>query len=106
MATRVTTAIREPDLSAVMAGTGVAATGAGASGLAAITARISPGSIRFCRSDSPPIIGVQLPYYYYDDGYYLWDPSYNGYVATDPPPVASTEARRAAPTTENTRGLE
>ena len=30
------------------------------------------------------------PYYYYDGGYYSWDPSYNGYVATDPPPVADT----------------
>ena len=28
------------------------------------------------------------PYYYYDGGYYSWDPDYNGYVATDPPPVA------------------
>jgi hypothetical protein len=31
------------------------------------------------------------PYYYYNGGYYLWDPGYNGYVASDPPPVASTE---------------
>ena len=30
------------------------------------------------------------PYYYYDGGYYSWDPDYNGYVATDPPPVADT----------------
>ncbi|HVW67447.1 MAG TPA: hypothetical protein VHB68_00665, partial [Steroidobacteraceae bacterium] len=29
-----------------------------------------------------------VPYYYYDGGYYLWDQGYNGYVATDPPPVA------------------
>jgi hypothetical protein len=28
-----------------------------------------------------------LPYYYYDNAYYNWDPSQNGYVATDPPPV-------------------
>jgi hypothetical protein len=28
------------------------------------------------------------PYYYYDNAYYAWDPNYNGYVATDPPPVA------------------
>jgi hypothetical protein len=27
------------------------------------------------------------PYYYYDNAYYNWDPSQNGYVATDPPPV-------------------
>ena len=32
------------------------------------------------------------PYYYYDGGYYSWDPDYNGYVATDPPPVADTAA--------------
>ena len=30
------------------------------------------------------------PYYYYDGGYYSWSPDYNGYVATDPPPVADT----------------
>ena len=30
------------------------------------------------------------PYYYYDGGYYSWNPDYNGYVATDPPPVADT----------------
>jgi hypothetical protein len=28
-----------------------------------------------------------LPYYYYDNAYYTWDAGYNGYVATDPPPV-------------------
>jgi hypothetical protein len=32
------------------------------------------------------------PYYYYDGGYYSWSPDYNGYVATDPPPVADTVA--------------
>jgi len=29
-----------------------------------------------------------MPYYYADDVYYTWDPGYDGYVATDPPPVA------------------
>ena len=29
-----------------------------------------------------------VPYYYANDVYYTWDPSYSGYVATDPPPVA------------------
>lgn len=29
-----------------------------------------------------------FPYYYYDDAYYTWSPYYNGYVATEPPPVA------------------
>jgi len=33
-----------------------------------------------------------VPYYYYNSAYYLWDPSYNGYVATDPPPAAGTDA--------------
>jgi hypothetical protein len=28
-----------------------------------------------------------LPYYYANDVYYTWSPSYDGYVATDPPPV-------------------
>ncbi|NNM62568.1 MAG: hypothetical protein HKM03_10390 [Steroidobacteraceae bacterium] len=33
-----------------------------------------------------------VPYYYADDAYYTWDPSYDGYVATDPPPVAGSAA--------------
>src|SRR6185437_10256426 len=28
-----------------------------------------------------------VPYYYYDNAYYMWNPSYNGYIATDPPPA-------------------
>ena len=28
------------------------------------------------------------PYYYANDVYYTWNPTYDGYVATDPPPVA------------------
>ncbi|GAC1453644.1 MAG: hypothetical protein PVSMB6_08380 [Steroidobacteraceae bacterium] len=28
------------------------------------------------------------PYYYYNSLYYTWNPGYNGYVVTDPPPVA------------------
>lgn len=28
-----------------------------------------------------------VPYYYYNDTYYTWDPGYGGYVATVPPPV-------------------
>ena len=31
-----------------------------------------------------------VPYYYADDVYYTWNPSYDGYVATDPPPVADS----------------
>ncbi len=29
-----------------------------------------------------------MPYYYYNDIYYTWSPAADGYVATDPPPVA------------------
>jgi hypothetical protein len=31
-----------------------------------------------------------VPYYYANDVYYTYDPSYEGYVATDPPPVADS----------------
>jgi len=31
-----------------------------------------------------------VPYYYYNDTYYAWDPGYGGYVATEPPPVADS----------------
>jgi hypothetical protein len=31
-----------------------------------------------------------VPYYYANDVYYTWNPSYDGYVATDPPPVADS----------------
>jgi hypothetical protein len=31
-----------------------------------------------------------IPYYYANDVYYTYDPSYEGYVATDPPPVANS----------------
>jgi|SRR5471032_2212492 hypothetical protein len=31
-----------------------------------------------------------IPYYYANDVYYTWNPSYDGYVATDPPPVADS----------------
>ncbi len=33
-----------------------------------------------------------IPYYYANDVYYTYDPSYEGYVATDPPPVADSGA--------------
>ena len=33
-----------------------------------------------------------IPYYYANDVYYTWSPSYEGYVATDPPPAASQGA--------------
>jgi hypothetical protein len=37
-----------------------------------------------------------IPYYYANDVYYTWDPSYEGYVATDPPPVADPSGAGAA----------
>ena len=33
-----------------------------------------------------------VPYYYANDVYYTYNPSYEGYVATDPPPVADAGA--------------
>jgi hypothetical protein len=33
-----------------------------------------------------------LPYYYWNNVYYTWNPGYNGYVVTDPPPVAGQNA--------------
>jgi hypothetical protein len=30
-----------------------------------------------------------VPYYYWNNVYYTWSPGYNGYVVTDPPPVAT-----------------
>ncbi len=36
------------------------------------------------------------PYYYANDVYYTWNPSYEGYVATDPPPVADGDASGGA----------
>jgi hypothetical protein len=32
------------------------------------------------------------PYYYANDVYYTWNPAYEGYVATDPPPVTDGSA--------------
>jgi hypothetical protein len=36
-----------------------------------------------------------VPYYYANDVYYTYNPSYDGYVATDPPPVADSSATGA-----------
>jgi hypothetical protein len=43
-----------------------------------------------------------IPYYYYNDVYYTWSPTADGYVATDPPPagpadVPSTPSANNAP---------
>jgi hypothetical protein len=32
-----------------------------------------------------------VPYYYWNNLYYTWNPGYNGYVVTDPPPAAGTD---------------
>jgi hypothetical protein len=37
-----------------------------------------------------------VPYYYANDVYYTYNPSYSGYVATDPPPAADSGAAGAA----------
>jgi hypothetical protein len=36
-----------------------------------------------------------VPYYYANDVYYTWNPSYDGYTATDPPPVTDEAAAPA-----------
>jgi len=36
-----------------------------------------------------------VPYYYANDVYYTYNPSYDGYVATDPPPVADSSGAGA-----------
>jgi hypothetical protein len=33
-----------------------------------------------------------VPYYYANDVYYTWSPDYDGYTATDPPPVVDSSA--------------
>jgi hypothetical protein len=37
-----------------------------------------------------------MPYYYADNLYYTWNPGYNGYVVTDPPPVSGTDSGDAS----------
>jgi hypothetical protein len=36
-----------------------------------------------------------MPYYYANDVYYTWNPAYDGYTATDPPPVTDSSAAGA-----------
>jgi hypothetical protein len=38
-----------------------------------------------------------VPYYYANDVYYTYDQSYQGYIATDPPPVADSSGAAVAP---------
>ncbi len=42
-----------------------------------------------------------VPYYYANDVYYTYDPNYQGYIATDPPPVADSSGSAAAPGDSN-----
>ena len=37
-----------------------------------------------------------VPYYYANDVYYTWNPDYEGYTATDPPPVSDSGATGSA----------
>ena len=37
-----------------------------------------------------------VPYYYWNNVYYTWDPGYNGYVVNDPPPAAGQNADTTA----------
>jgi len=37
-----------------------------------------------------------FPYYYANDVYYTWNPAYDGYTATDPPPLADPSGAGAA----------
>jgi hypothetical protein len=39
-----------------------------------------------------------IPYYYANDVYYTWNPTYDGYVATDPPPVGDSSGSADAGT--------
>jgi hypothetical protein len=37
-----------------------------------------------------------MPYYYWNNLYYGWSPADNGYVVTDPPPVAGSDATESS----------
>lgn len=48
-----------------------------------------------------------VPYYYYNDVYYTWSPTADGYVATDPPPAAPADGAAAgAPASAPATGEE
>jgi hypothetical protein len=36
-----------------------------------------------------------VPYYYYDNAYYVWSPAEEGYVVTDPPPAIGDDSANA-----------
>ena len=46
-----------------------------------------------------------VPYYYVNRVYYVWSPSYDGYVVADPPPVAAPAQRPPAGTGQSTSGV-
>jgi len=43
-----------------------------------------------------------VPYYYANNVYYTWNPGYNGYVVTDPPPADGQESASSAPAADGT----
>jgi hypothetical protein len=43
-----------------------------------------------------------VPYYYANDVYYTWNPGYNGYVVTDPPPADTSGDNSATPPSDGT----
>ena len=69
---------------------GAAATGMAAFGRVRFTGQGSPGFYPFCRWRMQRTGTGGVPYYYANDVYYTWNPTYDGYVATDPPPVADS----------------
>jgi hypothetical protein len=76
---------------------GAAAIGTAAIGRAPITASASRGSCRFCRLAYATYWYDGIPYYYANDVYYTWNPTYDGYTATDPPPAMPILGRRRDP---------
>ena len=46
-----------------------------------------------------------VPYYYLNRMYYVWSPYYDGYVVTDPPPVASRVPSAPGTSAQNGRGV-
>jgi hypothetical protein len=45
-----------------------------------------------------------MPYYYWNNLYYSWSPADNGYVVTDPPPVAGRDATDSSSTDSSSYG--
>ncbi|HYL03114.1 MAG TPA: hypothetical protein VEU54_06815 [Steroidobacteraceae bacterium] len=47
-----------------------------------------------------------IPYYYWNDLYYTYNPADNGYVVTEPPPVAGTDAGQAGDASQYDTGAD